>query len=132
MENNSSIPTVPSEVWFAELCSHHPLVESNSLVSCDGPDDALLRRIAHSKHKPSLTDPRVSHVARCSTCLERLAELRQAEPTVRSKGKAVRILQTCLALASLCAVGISLYRGGRRILTRTTSVSIRKPRASKT
>ena len=125
MENNSSIPTVPSEVWFAELYSHLPLVESNSLVPCGGPNDALLRRIARSKHKPSLADPRVSHVARCSTCLQRLAELRQAAPTIRSRRKAIRILQTCLALASLCAVGISLYRGGRRILRRTSSIANR-------
>ncbi len=131
MENNSSVPRVPSEVWFAELCSHLPLIESDSFVSCDSPDDALLRRIAHSKHKPSLADPRVVHVTQCSVCLKRLLELRQRAPEVKAEGKTVRVLRTCLALASLFAVGASLYRRSRSALARRSSADCGKDPVSK-
>jgi hypothetical protein len=131
MENNSQVPKVPFEVWFAELCCNLPLAESTNLIPCDGPDDVFLRKIAHSKNKPLLTDPRVVHVTRCSVCLKRLVELRQKAPEVQADGKIVRVLRTCLALTSLFAVGISLYRRSRCALARTSSADRRKYPVSK-
>jgi hypothetical protein len=131
MKDNSSVPTVPSEAWFAELCCNLPLAESSNLISCDSPDDAFLRKIARSKNKPSLTDPRVVHVTRCSACLKRLMELRQKAPEVQVDGKIVRVLRTCLALTSLFAVGFSLYRRSRCALARISSSDRRKYPLSK-
>lgn len=64
-----------SEDWFSDLYRRMPTPE-NDQPHVGGPSDEFLRTIAFGPKKPALSDPRAAHVAECSYCLRRLAELR--------------------------------------------------------
>lgn len=98
-----------SEDWFAELYRRMPADDSRTSTQCDKPDDAFLRRLSSRLRKPSPLDPRVSHVANCSRCLQRLMELRQTSPGSQSRRRTVVAWGATFAIIALCGIGFALY-----------------------
>lgn len=100
---------IPSEEWLAQLYRKLPPAESSKHVPCGGPDELLLRKIAYSFRKPSLLDPRVVHVARCSQCIRRLMQLREEAGSSERQGRSLVPWGVLLAAVPLCAIGLALY-----------------------
>ena len=100
---------IPSEEWLAELYRKLPPPESSEHVPCGGPDEVLLRKIAHSIRKPSLLDPGVVHVARCSPCIRRLMQLREEAGSSGPQVRSLVMWGIVLAAVPLCAAGLVLY-----------------------
>ena len=114
---------IPSEEWLAQLYRKLPPAESTEHVPCDGPDEVLLRKIAHSFRKPSLLDPGVVHVARCSPCLRRLMQLRKETRGSESQGRSFAVWGTVLAVVPLCIGGLALYLHKQRAPVQMAAVS---------
>ena len=106
---NSPIGKVNSEDWFAELYRNLPVDESEVFLRCDNFDEAFLRELVGSSQKPSLLDPRVSHVSHCSWCLHRLMELRQQAPRLQNRIKIAMILGPALVLILLFAAAVTVF-----------------------
>ena len=100
--NTKKARQVHTEDWFADLYRRLPPDDHDIRAQCDQVDDAFLQRIAFSIRKPSLLDPRVDHVAHCSTCLRRLMELREARSNPR------RFNIPILSIAAVAAVACFL------------------------
>ncbi len=101
-----SATRVHSEDWFTQLYRQLPADDSRAYTRCDEPDDAFLRRLASSLRKPSPLDPRVSHVAHCSRCLQRLMELRQSSSGSQSGERTLVAWGIALAIVVLCGIGL--------------------------
>lgn len=97
-----------SEEWFASLYPKMPLSDMSETASCSGPDEAFLRQLASGSNKPSLPDPRVSHVAGCLRCMQRLRSFQQEE---KQRKRRFHLSLWAVATAVLLVVlGVSFYR----------------------
>ena len=110
---SSPIGKLHSEDWFAELYRNLPVDDSDFPVRCDSYDEVFLRELASSSQKPSLLDPRVNHVSRCSWCLRRLMELRQESPRPQPWAKAPMIVGTASVLILLFVAVVAVFLHNR-------------------
>jgi hypothetical protein len=100
------VKQVHTEDWFADLYRRLPPDDHGIRAQCNQVDDAFLQRIAFSIRKPSLLDPRVDHVAHCSTCLRRLMELRDARSNHRQFN--IPVLSIAAVAAVACCISVLL------------------------
>ena len=105
---NSLVGKVNSEDWFAELYRDLP-VDNSEVLRCDSFDEAFLRELVAASRKPSLLDPRVNHVSRCSWCLRRVMELRQDSQRSQTRAKVPMIVGTASVLILLCVAVVAVF-----------------------
>ena len=109
---NSPIGKVKSEDWFAELYRDLP-VDDSEVLRCDSFDEAFLHELVAAPRKPSLLDPRVNHISRCSWCLRRLMELRQESQRSQTRKKAPMILGAASVVILVCIAGVTMLLHNR-------------------
>ncbi len=104
------------EDWFTEQY-RKLILEGRPADRPDNcPDDQFLKAIAGTTGKPSLRDPRVSHVGHCPHCLARVLEFRNAvSAPLPNCGKGwfrilVAVTACSLALVAFLTVRISTRR----------------------
>lgn len=110
---NSPIGKVNSEDWFAELYRNLPVDDPDVVRRCDNFDEAFLRELVAASRKPSLLDPRVNHVSRCSWCLRRLMELRQESLRSQTRRNAPMIVGATSVVILLCIAGVTVLLNNR-------------------
>ena len=92
------------EQWIAQQHQRRVLAgETTPSGSCPG--NNFLRDLARRSSKVSLSDPRVDHVATCSTCMSRLLILRQEERSRRQTVMIAAAVASCVVLVIALVVG---------------------------
>ena len=95
------------ESWLVQRHQERVLAGDTTPVgSC--PDEAFLRELARKANRIDLLDPRVDHVANCSTCMNQILVFRQENRSRRRKLAFGTAVAVCLMIAA-AVIGVARY-----------------------
>ena len=95
------------ESWLVQRHQERVLAGDTTPVgSC--PDETFLRDLARRANRIDLLDPRVDHVANCSTCMNQILAFRQESRFRRRKLALGTAVAVCLVIAA-AVIGIARY-----------------------
>ena len=101
------------ESWLVQRHQERVLAGDTTPVgSC--PDEAFLRELARKANRIDLLDPRVDHVANCSTCMNQILVFRQENRSRRRKLAFGTAVAVCLMIAA-AVIGVARYGVHRQL-----------------